>query len=360
MNTVSFFRFKAGISIFYLSLGAFGVNAQAPADVPKFDEIYKLLQQHMIGLKAEELDRAATRGLLSEMKGRVAIVTNGVAAAPVETNTVAKSALYDKSYAYLRLKQVGSDVVDKFSRSLQDISTTNKVKGIVIDLRFAEGEDYAAAAAIADKFVSSEQPLLDWGIDSAKAKAKTSYITVPVTVLVNEQTRGAAEALAAILRETKVGLLLGSTTAGEASIFKEFTLQNGQKLRIAVSPIKAGNEKTIPVNGLKPDIEIPVGAEEERAYLEDPYVEVSKAITSVKLSLDTNTVATAETNQARTRLNEAELVRRHREGLSADEEFVEKPTKDATAEIRLVQDPVLSRALDLLKGLAVVQQNRPL
>ncbi len=57
-----------------------------------------------------------------------------------------------------------------------------------------------------------------------------------------------------------------------------------------------------------------------------------------------------------TRLNEAELVREHEEGLDRDDD------DEAPAAIRpepakpLVNDPVLARALDLLKGLALVRK----
>lgn len=337
---------------------AFGAAADVTNQLPKFEDVYKLLRENAVGLKGDELDNAAVRGLLNELKGRASIVT-GTSEAQVDfnTNLLAKATIYDKSYVYLRLGHIGGDVAELLAKQFQDFSNTNKVKGLVLDLRFAGGTDFNAAAATADKFINVEQPLLDWGTGSAKSTAKSSSITVPVTVLVNEQTRGAAEALAAAMRETKAGLLLGFTTAGEASIFKEFALENGQKLKIAVSPIKVGGDKALSPDGLKPDIEIPVDADDEKTFMEDPYKEITKVITAGKLSLDTtNVAASAETNQPRTRLNEAELVRRHREGLSTDDDFVDKPKDATTGEIRLIQDPVLSRALDLLKGLAVMQQ----
>src|SRR5689334_23792872 len=47
-----------------------------------------------------------------------------------------------------------------------------------------------------------------------------------------------AEALAAMLRHADVGLLIGTNSAGQASITRDFTLSNGDVLRVAVSPVK--------------------------------------------------------------------------------------------------------------------------
>src|SRR5256885_12274273 len=72
-----------------------------------------------------------------------------------------------------------------------------------------------AAANAADRFLSREQPLLDWEEGSAHSTAKADAINVPVTVLVNQQTAGAAEALAAALRETDAAVLIGARSAGK-------------------------------------------------------------------------------------------------------------------------------------------------
>jgi hypothetical protein len=57
------------------------------------------------------------------------------------------------------------------------------------------------------------------------------------------------------------------------------------------------------------------------------------------------------------RFNEAELVREHREG--RDRDTGETPRARAPEPERpVVSDPALARALDLLRGLAVVRQSK--
>ena len=131
---------------------------------------------------------------------------------------------------------------------------------MILDLRYAAGDDYASAAATAELFVKKDQPLLNWGNGMVRSKEKSDAISLPVAVLVNRQTAGAAEALAAVLRETGAGLILGSRTAGQAMIAQEFPLKNGERLRIATAPIQLGDGSALSAQGLKPDIAVEVAA----------------------------------------------------------------------------------------------------
>src|SRR5947209_20619193 len=106
--------------------------------------------------------------------------------------------------------------------AIPPLATTNRLNGVVLDLRYAEGHDYSAAADTADVFLKREHPLLDWGNGVVRSKEKEDAIAAPVAVLVDHETVGAAEALAAILRETGAGLVLGSKTAGRACIEHEY------------------------------------------------------------------------------------------------------------------------------------------
>ena len=221
-----------------------------------------------------------------------------------------------------------------------------KIKGLVLDLRFAGGFDYPAAAKLADGFLNSDRPLLNWQSGSARATPKTDAITVPVAILVNSQTAGAAEALAAVLRDTGVALLLGAPTAAQASLFKEFPLQNGLRLRVAVGQVTVGAGKALTA-GLLPDIPIACSLDDQRAFLLDPY-----KVLHPPQSAKTDTSPLPD----QPRLNETELIREHREG---DEDAFASEKLGAPPPPPGVADPALARALDLLKGLAVVEPTRP-
>jgi len=345
-----------GLGLF-LAVGASSGRAEGTNELPHFQEVFRLLRANLSDVSEEDLNRAAVKGLLSEFYPRVVLAAN-LASTPAETTLVSKIAAYDQGYGYLRVTRATTGLADQIKSAYEKLSSTNALKGVVLDLRFADGDDYTAAGNAADRFLLKEQPLLSWGESSVRSTAKTDAITIPVAVLVNQQTVGAAEALAAVLREADAAVLVGARTAGQAHVFKEFTLANGQQLRIATGQVQVGKGKTLSASGVSPDIEVKVSSADEKAYFEDAFKVLFKPL--VKLRATNSLAQAGSTNRApRRRINEAELVRMQREGRNPDEEdlaTLETPSFDDSAEL-IVRDPALARALDLLKGIAVVQRS---
>ena len=122
-------------------------------------------------------------------------------------------------------------------------------------------------------------------------------------------------------------------------------------VRIADAPVKLGNGSVIAAKGVTPDILVTVTESDERDYMNDPYANLSRPV------MQTNVMASS-TNRAprRARLTEADLVRARREGVRLDEEPTSQ--REAEPEKPFIRDPALARAVDLLKGLAVVRRTR--
>jgi C-terminal processing protease CtpA/Prc len=322
---------------------------QAGTETPSFSEVYEAVRAHLGGATEADLNRAAVRGLVLELAPRVTLLTNrSEGASPA--GLVTKSRIFDDGIAYVRVERVGDGLAQAVRAAFEQMAKTNSVKGMVLDLRYAGGEDYAAATATADLFVRKACPLLNWGDGMIQSKPKNHAISVPVAALVNRQTTGAAEALAALVREIAAGLILGSRTAGQAMMGQEYPLKNGDRLRIATAPIQLGDGSSL-LEGVQPDIAIEVSAPDEKAYYADAY----RALASNGGSGLGANVIPGTNNARRARFNEAELVREHREGLTSDDLMLRPPREPDKP---FVHDPVLSRALDLLKGLAVVRQAR--
>jgi len=181
-------------------------------------------------------------------------------------------------------------------------------------------------------------------------------ITMPVATLVNRETSGAAEAFAAVLRQAGTSLILGGKTAGQAMIAQEYPLKNGQRLRIASGPVRLGDGSVLSSTGLKPDISVEVSPMAEQSYFADAFRELLKTNSLLAANAQAATNSPAGTNRARRpRFNEAELVRERKLGAVLDNDL---ENLSAEPEKPIVQDPVLARALDLLKGLNLVRQSR--
>ena len=255
-------------------LGSF-LGAEAKADDstrPDFKEVYDLVRSHLAGVTEAQLNEAAVQGLVFNLSPRVALVTNGAAAkAAAEVPLVKGSSVFEGDLLYVRVGRVRDGLAAAIKGVWAKPGTTNRLKGVVLDLRYAGGTDYAAVAAAADLFVRKEQSLLNWGNGMVQSKPDSAGIKVPVAVLVNMETVGAAEALAAVLREAGSGLILGNRTAGQAMVAQEFPLKNGEHLRIATALVQLGDGSALSEKGVKPDITVEVGAAAERMYYADAY-----------------------------------------------------------------------------------------
>ena len=325
------------------------VTASAvPADItPDFNELRALIQTNLPGVTGADIERKATEGLLQGFRGKVQLVESNDTVAAT-TNLITRSAVFDGGIAYLRVDRVDNHLSVALKQSCSALSKTNKtINGLVLDLRFADGNNYAAAAAAADLFMPYKRDLLDWGQGMVQSVAKTNAVLWPIVALVNGETTGASEALAVLLRESNNALILGGRTIGAAMTTKEFTLANGQRVRVATGPIKLGNGANFPATGLEPDIAVTVSPAEEKMYWNDPFG-------ATVLTNMTSGITNRSTRRART--NEADLVRARKEGVELDDQFVRQ--RETEPEVPVIRDPALGRAVDLLKGLAVVRRER--
>lgn len=346
-------RFGKNCSISFLALlilaGAFSSGAATTNNTPQFQEIYQILRAHLVGATDAELNHDSVEGLLNALRPRVVLLTNGAANSEnAESAPVSKTEVFDGPVGYLRIDRVAENLADSILTSVKALQATNNLKGIVLDLRYATGTNYAAAASAADLFISQARPLLNWGNGVASSQKKSDALKLPVAILVNSGTSGAAEALAAVLRSNDIGLLFGSTTAGNALVMRDFPLKDGDVLRVATAPVKLGNGEMLSTNGIMPDIDVSVPPEAERDYYADSFY----------IAPNTNQLASAgnQTNvPQRIRLNEAELVREHRAGLDLESGEIQ-PIGKPEPPPHVVSDPALARALDLLKGLAIVRE----
>lgn len=335
-----------------LSLGSLVVSALAaptselPADFPG---VYELIRTNLSGVQANELDAAALEGLAKRFPGQILISTNSpTGTTPPLSQGIASTKVFDDAYGYVRVGSIESGLAEELKTTWKNLQSTNSLKGLVLDLRFAQGNDFAAVAKVADVFLREEKPLLNLPTEAFRSEKKSEAIAVPLSVLVNPQTAGAAEALAAVLRETASALLIGQTTAGRSGIYRSFPLADGRQLQVATAVVTLGSGQSLPVSGVQPDITVQTIPTDENRFLEDPFYKSAEVLAAEEAEK-----AAAATDNPR--INEAELVRRSREGLPNQ---ATETVKIPEIEVPVVRDPVLARGLDLLKGLAMVREFR--
>lgn len=306
--------------------------ANSPAE-SRLEEIYSVIRTNLNGIDREQFEKEAIRSLLRRTGGNAELVRKR----PVDPGPLMEaSKVFEKSYGYLRIRNVEAGLAEAITTGVQSLQPDGDLGGLMLDLRFAQGRDYQAAVLAANKFLSADRTQLVVGEHHLRTSSTTNAISGPITVLVNGETRGAAEALAAILQRNHVGLVIGSKTAARTKVFSEFKLRDGDKLRVATGEVKFDDGSPVSDKGLSPDILVDVNPDQERIFFGNAYARPNGR------------------KQSR-RLNEAQLVRQLEQKLNP----FEKVGKAADISSRReVFDPVLGRALDLLKGLKSIGAGR--
>ncbi len=166
-------------------------------------------------------------------------------------------------------------------------------------------------------------------------------------LLVNSETRGAAEALVGALRGQDRGVVVGSLTAGAPAAVQDIPVGSGKVLRVATGkvvltpsdPRGLANVEIFP-HGIAPDIYVPLALAMERDV-------VLNAATNVTLTV------TLQPRVPKKRMSEADLVKVFR-GEAVDVPDEEESANGESEEIQKVRDVVLQRAVDVLKGIRVL------
>lgn len=296
--------------------------AAETTNAPDFKEVYGLLRAHLPGATDDSLNQSAVAGLLAELSGKARLLDTSPGAGA--TSTPITTGVFNDDVGYLGIGRIDSTLADGISQANQKLSSSNKLAGTIIDLRFAAGDNYEVVKSSVDLLVPAKKPLI---------------------VLVDGATSGAAELLAAQLRGAGA-LLIGNPTAGLAMTTEDFPLSNGQRLRVATAPVVLHGTN---LTRLQPDITVPVSLAEERDFMKNP---VTIPAADDGRAQDTNMLA-----QLLDHTSEADLVRQRRKD-GATPENPEPPAKSEAAR-PFLRDPVLARAVDLVEGLAVVQASHP-
>jgi hypothetical protein len=320
------------------------------SELPPVGEILDLLRTNLTGLDAQRFNQLAVQGVLQGFDGYAHLISS--TEGDIDRGaSLASVKVFESNLGYVRLNQIDESTPKALAEVIEGLRATNQLKGVVLDLRFAVGTNFGAAAKVADIFVTADQPLLDWGEGIYSSSAKSLPPPSPLAILVNQETHGAAVAVAAVLREANTAMIVGSKTGGKAARYRDFTLSSGQPLRIAIATIKTGSGAVIAPEGIRPDIEVSSRPEVERAYLADPFTPI---VTRTNASNATNQIVSSV--HIRKKLTEADLVRSRQVTRETNAPQVTAMTPEPP---RPVRDPALARALDLLKALSIVRQFPP-
>jgi C-terminal processing protease CtpA/Prc len=199
---------------------------------------------------------------------------------------VAQSRLIDGDIAYVRLRNFSSEHCEQeFKDALSQVAGAN---GIVLDLRnnhggyietaerlfemLADRGNFISYFGYQDGMADSLQLTLTprcWdvvenGDRTTKPRGSGALLQRPIIVLVNQDTRSAAELLTGALRANKGALVVGSRTFGKGVLQDSFEVGNDVQVKITTARYFLPDGEDIHNKGITPDVGV---AESQREDL---------------------------------------------------------------------------------------------
>jgi len=166
--------------------------------------------------------------------------------------------------------QFAETTVGQFDQALDDLLSQN-MEGLVIDLRNNPGGLLETAVEMLSRFVEDKQVVKMRFRDGNEQVERTYHglkkdLTLPLMVLINEDSASAAEIFSGVLHDYRLATLVGEHTYGKASVQNVFYMVDGSSAKITIAKyfLPSGNDIARKVDeegsyvsgGIKPDVEV--------------------------------------------------------------------------------------------------------
>ncbi len=164
---------------------------------------------------------------------------------------------------YIKLRNFASDTIDEFDLAVADImKPSNKIKGLIVDIRNNGGGYLVAGVALASRFVPDgkvvhKQVDRKGRITSCNALSAPK-ISVPSVLLVNRFSASSSEILAGALKDSKTATLVGERTFGKGSVQEVIAKEVGGAVKLSIAYFLSPNDHVINKNGIRPDVSVPM------------------------------------------------------------------------------------------------------
>lgn len=243
-----------------------------------------------------------------------------------------KSDFLQGQYGYVRVSQfqdrTGSDLKEHLTALRQD--NADQLKGMILDLRNNPGGLLDQAVTVADLFLSDGLIVYTEGREAEaqmtfSAQQEGTEPDYPLVVLINGGSASAAEIVAGALQDHSRAIILGGQSFGKGSVQTIIPLDDNSGLRLTTARYFTPSGRSIQARGISPDIVVPL-------------LLASQQETAEKL------------------VREADLENHF---LSPVEKQTEQKKDESESLIReKPADNQLLRALDLLKGINILQHGK--
>ena len=244
--------------------------------------------------------------------------------------------------AYLRIATFQQDTALELKQQYDELLTEHgSLNGLVLDLRNNPGGLLPEAINVSDLFLDRGLRIVftDGRTDKSRTEASATSADytggLPIVVLINGGTASASEIVSGALQDHKRGIVLGTRSFGKGSVQTVLPLQNSQgrsAVKITTALYYTPSGRSIQAEGIEPDIEVQLARVEN---LEENRFTESSLSGHLRNTQSGDQQSTPDTQ--------------------AEQQLSSERDRIAT---RLANDFQLKEAVNLLRGIAILNQSR--
>ena len=157
--------------------------------------------------------------------------------------------------AYIKFESFDEKATDNFRKAYKEMSASNQIKGMIVDVRNNPGGLLSTAAEIIDELLPTG--VITYTVDNKGEKeyiySNSNEIGIPIVVLTNENAASASEIMAAAIQDSPNGCTVGTTTYGKGVVQKFKALGDGTYIKLTISEYFSPSGNKIDKIGVVPD-----------------------------------------------------------------------------------------------------------
>jgi hypothetical protein len=162
---------------------------------------------------------------------------------------------------YLHVTRFAADAPEVVNEQLAELAMRG-VRALIVDLRGNAGGLPSAAAGVADLFLAGGPVYIEENLDGAFLPVGVSSggpaLGIPMVVIVDERTMGAAELYAAAIQDHGRAALIGSPTPGDTAVHRPYQVGPDLAVVVLAGRWHAPSGRDIQQTGLVPDAVVPL------------------------------------------------------------------------------------------------------
>lgn len=186
--------------------------------------------------------------------------------------------------AYLKISDFAKDTPDHFNTALSKLIKEGAC-GIIVDLRSNSGGLMQSAASVLDTLLPAGNTVSykdKTGKITVEYTSKPNEVNLPISVVVNADTYGAAEIFASDVKDFKKGLLVGEKTAGYGTKDESVPLSDGSAIILSTANYLTVGGQTFTGKGISVDVKKSLDVSQQSrfvrnqlAFEDDPQIQAA-------------------------------------------------------------------------------------